>query len=203
LYDFVHYVGMRTFVRPDRLLFDKAVVDRAAAEVVADVRYHLPDMTREQILSRVVAAKDELAVFLYRLSRAIYEMDPMSVSLNVLHAAMKEMCACEIYYSNAIGEGLLVVHGEGTVIGSRNRIGKGFKIYQNSTIGHRVVGGSGNTIGDDVIVYTGARVIGELVVGDRAVIAANTVVTTDVPPDTVVTGVKGTRLARSERTHIL
>lgn len=44
------------------------------------------------------------------------------------------------------------------------------------------------TIGDDVWVGSGAMILKGVTVGDRAVIAAQSVVTRDVPPDTVVAG---------------
>ena len=99
---------------------------------------------------------------------------------------MKDICSCELYFSNQIAEGLYVQHGLGTVIGSRNTIGKGFRIFQNCTIGHRSKSSKGNIIGNNVICYAGAKIIGENKIGDNTIIGANAVVTKDIPPNMVV-----------------
>ncbi|MNV87161.1 Galactoside O-acetyltransferase [compost metagenome] len=44
-------------------------------------------------------------------------------------------------------------------------------------------------IDDDVWIGCGVRVMPGIVIGKRAVVAAGSVVTRDVPPDTVVAGV--------------
>ena len=94
----------------------------------------------------------------------------------------------EIYFNNEIGEGFYVVHGQGTVIGSRNKIGKGFVIHQGCTIGHKKNGaGAGNIIGDNVTLYANSSIIGELNIGNNVTIGAHILVTKDVPDNTVVT----------------
>jgi serine O-acetyltransferase len=50
---------------------------------------------------------------------------------------MRKWCGCEIYFNNEIGEGFYIIHGLGTIIGSRNIIGRMFRIHGNCTIGHR------------------------------------------------------------------
>jgi serine O-acetyltransferase len=51
-------------------------------------------------------------------------------------------------------------------------------------------------IEDDVLVGAGARILGPVRVGRGAVIGANAVVVSDVPPGAVVTGVPGVVRAR-------
>jgi serine O-acetyltransferase len=45
------------------------------------------------------------------------------------------------------------------------------------------------TIGDDVQIGAGAKIIGRVIVGDRARIGANAVVLHDVPSDATVAGI--------------
>ena len=45
------------------------------------------------------------------------------------------------------------------------------------------------TIGNNVIIYAGAKIIGDVHVGDNAIIGANAVVTKDVPPNAIVGGI--------------
>ena len=101
---------------------------------------------------------------------------------------MKEMCSCELYLSNYIGKGLFVQHGLGTIIGSRNKIGEGFRIFQNCTIGHRDKNSNGNTIGNNVICYAGSKILGSNEIGDGVVVGANTVLTKNVPANMIVYG---------------
>lgn len=195
--EFLRWLEDRTFAgNADSLFHDPGILKIASEATVADVLYHEPDASHEAIVDRVVSGQNELAVFLYRLGRAIYETDATSRSLSIAHASMKSLCACEIYYSNSIGRGLSVIHGEGTVIGSRNRIGTGLRVHHGVTIGHRETGGVGSVIGDDVTLYAGAMVLGELTIGDGSVVGANAVCMTDLPPGSVARGPRSTR-----RTH--
>ena len=104
-----------------------------------------------------------------------------------IHWLLKELCSCEIYFNNEIDSGFYIIHGEGTVIGSRNKIGKGFKIHQGCTIGHRKNNvGNGNVIGDNVVLYANSSIIGELNIGNNVVIGAHVLVTENVSDDKIV-----------------
>lgn len=185
---FTDRVLAKSFVYSRALRPSAARVDAALKLAVADARYHEPAASGRAVAERIMSGDHHLPVFLYRLGRGIFTEDPAHPLLKVIHGVMREACACEIYFSNEIGAGLRLVHGLGTVIGSRNRIGKGFTIYQGSTIGHREVGEPGAMIGSDVTVYAHALVLGAVRVGDRAVIAAQAVVLKNVPAGATMLG---------------
>ena len=85
-----------------------------------------------------------------------------------------------------VGPRLFIEHGYATTI-TAERIGADCWINQNVTIGYGSRPGL-PVLGDKVYVRVGAVVCGPVRVGDHAVVGANSVVTHDVPEDTVVGG---------------
>lgn len=83
----------------------------------------------------------------------------------------------------------ILKHGlNGIVVSYYARIGKKCTIMQQVTIAEGPNKTSA-TIGDNVFIGAGAKIIGDVVIGDGAVIGANAVVTHNVPPGAVVAGV--------------
>lgn len=76
----------------------------------------------------------------------------------------------------------VVVHSD-VVIGNRVIIGQGVTIGGN--LGRKGV----PTIGDNVTIGAGARIFGPITVGAGSFIGANSVVTRDVPENSVVSGI--------------
>jgi serine O-acetyltransferase len=93
----------------------------------------------------------------------------------------------EILVGSDIGGGLYIAHPIGTVI-SPKRMGRNCSIIAAVTIGMR------NTwdfpdIGNEVFIGAGARVLGEIKIGDGAVIGANAVVINNVPAGATAVGI--------------
>ncbi len=86
-------------------------------------------------------------------------------------------------------------HTVGIVIGSGVIIGNYCKMYQNVTIGQK--NGRFPVIGDHVVIYPGAKIIGDIEIGDYAVIGANAVVTKNVPNGATAVGVPARIIQRS------
>ena len=84
-------------------------------------------------------------------------------------------------------------HPVGIVIGEGVRIGERVSIYQNVTLGGARVGdwqaGNYPEVGDDTTIFAGAVIVGAVKIGRNAVIAANAVVTKDVPDYATAAGV--------------
>lgn len=163
------------------------VFEQALVQTVKDVNYHFPDLTKEEIRLRIISNSNELAVYLFRLGQNINKSNLEELQPQI-HWLLKQYCCCEIYFNNQIDEGFYVVHGQGTVIGSRNKIGKGFIIHQGCTIGHKKNGGgNGNTIGNNVTLYSNSSIIGELIIGNNVVIGTHLLITQDISENTTVT----------------
>ncbi len=99
------------------------------------------------------------------------------------------MPTCFLYGTdrNVLGQGLVIHHGHSTRLGARG-VGENLQIWHNVTVGKKMSGGRLPLIGNNVLIYTGAVVLGDITIGDNAVIGACSVVTKDVPPGCVVAG---------------
>ena len=87
-----------------------------------------------------------------------------------------------------LGRDFHIVNNEGSLsIHPHSVIGDRCGVMHNVTIGSNMREGA-PVIGDDVFVGVNSTVLGAIRVGDRVRIAANTAVTTDVPPDSIVLG---------------
>lgn len=94
--------------------------------------------------------------------------------------------------TNNIGGGLYIQHGFSTYIAAES-IGDNCWINQLVNIGYRDSGRSPR-IGNNVTVTCGAVVLGDISIGDNAIIGANAVVVKDVEAGAVMGGVPARRL---------
>ncbi len=103
----------------------------------------------------------------------------------------------DIHPGARIGEGFVIDHGTGVVIGESTVIGGNVRLYQGVTLGalslpreavERLRGQKRHpTIEEDVIIYAGATILGgDTVIGARCVIGGNVWLTESVPADTRV-----------------
>ena len=99
----------------------------------------------------------------------------------------------EIHPAAEIGRGLFIDHGSGVVVGETAKIGDNVTLYQGVTLGGTGVatGKRHPTVQDNVTIGSGAKLLGPITVGHGSKIGANTVVITDVPPNTTVVGNPG------------
>jgi serine O-acetyltransferase len=103
------------------------------------------------------------------------------------------LTGCDVAYQAEIGPGLVLYHPTGVVVGPHCRLGARARIMQGATIGSDAVivgeeAGGSPTIGDDVFIGPGAAVFGDVRVGDRVQVGANSVVTSSFPDDVVIAG---------------
>lgn len=87
--------------------------------------------------------------------------------------------------SENIGEGFLIVHGEGSRIAA-NRIGRNCSINQDVSI----ISSQGKCpiVGNEVRIFAGAMIYGPVKIGNGAKISARSVVSSNVPPYSIVAG---------------
>lgn len=172
------------------LIKDDGLIDSAFEETVLDFQYHHPKMLKEEVKNSILRNADGLPVFLYRLVRKIEKQGYGDNLKYQIHFLMKVLCGCEIYWSSEIKEGFRVCHGIGTVIGSRSKIGKGFRIYQGCTVGQKELKhkGASPKIGNDVTLFSNSQILGKVTIGDNVIIGANSLVIDDVKSGQFVAG---------------
>ncbi len=134
-----------------------------------------------------------LALGLHRVARWLFEARMFFLARFVNHFS-RFLTGIDIHPGATIGKHFFIDHGF-TVIGETAQIGDNVTIYQCVTLGGtnpaNGVGGKRHpTIEDNVIIGSGAQVIGPIVVGERARIGANAVVTEDVPAGATMIGMK-------------
>ena len=186
---FVHFLFSKTYrYHSKKINITDDVLQSALQKTYLDVKYHFPDISIEEVINKIECNSNELSIFLYRLGNFLYSGSADANLLDAVSWLMKDLCACEIYYSNQIDTGFYVVHGVGTVIGSRNTIGKGFIIYQNCTIGKKKKGQLGCSIGSDVRMYANSQIIGDVKIGDNVIIGNYSRVTNNIPSNTLCKG---------------
>ncbi len=106
----------------------------------------------------------------------------------------------EIHPGAQIGEGFFIDHGMGVVIGETAMVGKCVTIYHGVTLGGTSLekGKRHPTIEDEVVIGAGAKILGNITIGSHSRIGANAVVVNSVPPNSVVVGVPGQVVVRSQ-----
>lgn len=129
----------------------------------------------------------------HRFARWLFDARLYFLARFVNHLS-RWLTAIDIHPGAKIGRNLFIDHGF-TVIGETAEIGDGVTIYQCVTLGGtNPTNGEGGkrhpTVRDGVIIGSGAQIIGPIVVGERARIGANAVVTDDVPDGATMIGLK-------------
>jgi serine O-acetyltransferase len=132
------------------------------------------------------------ALLSHRLAHALHEAGcPLLPRLMSL--VTRALTGIEIHPAALIGEGLFIDHGSGVVIGQTAEIGNDVTLYQGVTLGGTgfATGKRHPTVQDNVTIGSGAKLLGPITIGHGAKIGANSVVITDVPPNSTVVGNPG------------
>ena len=130
------------------------------------------------------------AVVLHRLAHRLYLRDVPVLPRLVSHFG-RFITGIEIHPGAQLGRRLTIDHGMGIVIGETAEVGDDVLLYQGVTLGNaRFQRGKRHpTVGNNVVIGAGAKVLGPIMVGDGARVAAGAVVVNDVPPNTTAAGV--------------
>jgi len=155
----------------------------------------------EYIMENDPAARTKLEVFLlypsihariaHIFSHYLYNKK-MFFLARLISQLARFFTGIEIHPGAILGNGILIDHGMGVIIGETAVVGDRITIYHGTTLG-----GTGNekgikrhpTVGNNVIIGSGAKVLGNINIGSNSKIGANAVVLNDVPEGATVVGV--------------
>ena len=132
------------------------------------------------------------ALLAHRVAHALHESG-VRLLPRVISMCSRTLSGIEIHPAAQIGEGLFIDHGAGVVIGETAVIGDDVTLYQGVTLGGTgfATGKRHPTVQDNVTIGSGAKLLGPITIGHGAKIGANSVVITDVPPNSTVVGNPG------------
>lgn len=112
----------------------------------------------------------------------------------------RNLTGIEIHPGASLGSGFFIDHGMGVVIGETAEVGEDVTLYHGVTLGGTslIKGKRHPTLGNRVVVGAGAKVLGAITIGEDTRIGANSVVVKSMPSNSVVIGVPGQVVKRSQ-----
>ncbi len=162
------------------------------------------------VLERDPAARNTLEVLLcypglhalweHRLSHKLWKAGFKLLARWASQIA-RSLTGIEIHPGATIGHNFFIDHGMGVVIGETAEVGDNVTLYHGVTLG----GTSSQkvkrhpTLEDNVVVGAGAKVLGAITIGRGSRIGANAVVVKSTPANSVIVGVPGQVLLRSQK----
>lgn len=126
----------------------------------------------------------------YRVAHALWNQGRRVLAL-ALQSRISEVFGVDIHPAAKIGEGILLDHATGVVIGETAVIGNRVSIMQGVTLGGtgKEVGDRHPNVGDGALIGASANILGNINIGEGAMIAAGSLVLKDVPSHSVVAGI--------------
>ncbi len=150
------------------------------------------------------------ALCMYRYAHWFWQHGCKHIAMYISYRA-KCKTGADIHPAAEIGEGVMIDHGVGLVIGETAVVGNDCVLYQGVTLGGtgKETGKRHPTLANGVMVSAGASVLGPVCIGENSKIGAGSVVLKDVPPYSTVVGVParivkqdGKRVSQLDQTHL-
>jgi serine O-acetyltransferase len=146
------------------------------------------------------------AMAVYRLGRWRYTVRPpllrkaFSLLYKVLFKLVQVVAGIEVPCEAKVGKNFIIDHSGGIVVSGYARFGDNCRIRTGVVVGlARVDDPCAPVIGNNVDIGAGAKVLGRIVIGDNVNIGANSVVTRDVPSNSIAVGIPARVIARRSR----
>ena len=166
---------------------DKGIVEAAALDICAHFER---DPACDHYGMPFLYFKGFQAIQAYRIAHWLWQQGRVSLAL-FLQNRIASVFDVDIHPAAVIGHGIMIDHATGLVIGETSVVGNNVSMLHSVTLGGC---GSGPgprhpRISDGVLVSAGAKLLGPILVGEGAKIAAGSVVLSDVAAHSTVAGV--------------
>lgn len=160
------------------------------------VATHARDSACKSLNTPFLFFKGFHALQAYRVAHALWKENRHALAF-FLQNRISVVFAVDIHPAAVIGQGIMLDHGTGIVIGETAVVEDDVSIMQAVTLG-----GTGKENGDrhpkvrsGVLISAGAKILGNIEIGHCAKVGAGSVVLNDVAPRTTVAGVPAKRVS--------
>ncbi|KAJ4714074.1 Serine acetyltransferase [Melia azedarach] len=125
----------------------------------------------------------------YRVAHALWKQGRKVLAF-ALQSRISEVFGIDIHPAARIGDGILLDHGTGVVIGETAVIGNRVSLMHGVTLGGtgKEVGNRHPKVGDGALIGACVTILGNIKIGEGAMIAAGSLVLKEVPPHSMVAG---------------
>jgi serine O-acetyltransferase len=139
------------------------------------------------------------AMLVYRFGRWRYGIrpallrKPFSLLYKIAHKLAQIVTGIDLPCEATVGRNFVIDHFGGIIVSGYARFGDNCRIRNGVSVGlKRVDEPCAPVIGNNVDVGAGAKLLGPITIGDNVLIGANAVVVTDIPANSIATGVPAT-----------
>ncbi|KAL6011920.1 serine/threonine-protein kinase HAL4/sat4 [Asimina triloba] len=108
----------------------------------------------------------------------------------IVYFDVSKVFAVDIHPAAKIGEGILLDHGTGVVIGETAIVGNKVSLMQGVTLGGtgKEIGNRHPKIGQGALIGASATILGNITIGEGAMVAAGSLVLKSLPPHSMAAG---------------
>ncbi|XP_009350723.2 serine acetyltransferase 2-like isoform X2 [Pyrus x bretschneideri] len=126
----------------------------------------------------------------HRVAHSMWNQGRKVLAL-ALQSRISEVFGVDIHPAAKIGEGILLDHGTGVVIGETAVVGNRVSLMHGVTLGGtgKEIGDRHPKVGDGALIGASATILGNIKIGRGAMVAAGSLVLKDVPPHSMVAGI--------------
>ncbi|KAJ8625673.1 hypothetical protein MRB53_034203 [Persea americana] len=125
----------------------------------------------------------------YRIAHALWNQGHKVLAL-ALQSRISEVFAVDIHPAAKIGEGILLDHGTGVVVGETAVVGNKVSLMQGVTLGGtgKEIGDRHPKIGHGALIGAMATILGNIDIGQGAMVAAGSLLLKSIPPHSMAAG---------------
>ena len=148
------------------------------------------DAACESYVSPLLFFKGYQALQAYRVAHCLWH-DSKTMFASYIQAHCSTRFNVDIHPAARIGQGIMLDHASGIVIGETAVVDDNVSMLQGVTLGGtgKETGDRHPKIGKGVLIGSGAKILGNITIGEGAKIGAGSVVLKDIPAHTTAAGV--------------